>query len=110
MSDEPFVHEVIRASAGSGKTHRLTNRYLGLLAAGAEPDAILATTFTRKAAGEIFDRVLQRLATAAADAAETQGLADQLGVEKLTSPDLVSVLRRTLRNLHRVRISTLDSF
>src|SRR5207245_316806 len=77
---------------------------------GAEPDAILATTFTRKAAGEIFDRVLERLAEAAADAAEAQRLAEQIGLEELTPQDLVALLRRTLCNLHRVRIGTLDSF
>ena len=55
MRAEPFIHRVIRASAGSGKTHQLTNRYLALLAAGVRPENILATTFTRKAAGEILD-------------------------------------------------------
>ncbi len=68
MSSDSFLHEVIRASAGSGKTHQLTNRKLGLLATGVDPDVILATTFTRKAAGEILDRVLERLAKAAGDA------------------------------------------
>src|SRR5438128_6306845 len=105
-----FGHCVIRAAAGSGKTHQLTNRYLGLLAAGAEPDAILATTFTRKAAGEIFDRVLERLAEAAADAAEAQRLAEQIGLEELTPKDLVALLGRTLSTSHRVRIGTLDSY
>ena len=36
--------------------HRLTNRFLALLHQGVEPERILATTFTRKAAGEILDR------------------------------------------------------
>ena len=53
---------LIRASAGTGKTFRLTNRYLKLLVDGVEPHDILALTFTRKAAGEIFERVLKRLA------------------------------------------------
>ena len=51
-------HVVIRASAGTGKTYQLSNRFIGLLAAGVPPEQILATTFTRKAAGEILDRVL----------------------------------------------------
>lgn len=55
---------VIRASAGTGKTFQLSNRFIGLAARQA-PDNILATTFTRKAAGEILDRVLVRLAEAA---------------------------------------------
>src|SRR6478752_2262707 len=67
------AHAVYEASAGSGKTHQLTNRYLRLLLAGLRvealgekdnpftPERILATTFTRKAAGEIRARVIQRL-------------------------------------------------
>ena len=46
-------HEIIRASAGSGKTYQLSSRYIRLLFHGAPPPSILATTFTRKAAGEI---------------------------------------------------------
>ena len=53
---------VIRASAGTGKTFQLTNRFLGLIKDGVRPDHILAVTFTRLAAGEILERVLLRLA------------------------------------------------
>ena len=59
-----FPNVVIRASAGTGKTYRLSSRFLGLLAAGEPVDGVLATTFTRKAAGEILGRVLLRLAEA----------------------------------------------
>lgn len=103
-------NELIRASAGSGKTHQLTNRYLALLAAGAQPDAILATTFTRKAAGEILDRVLERLALAAADPQAAKELAVQIAAEHDRSEDFAALLRRLLHNLHRVRVGTLDSF
>ena len=56
MSKTKWPHLVIRASAGTGKTFQLSNRYLELLAAGVPGDQILASTFTRKAAGEILDR------------------------------------------------------
>ena len=70
---EHSPHKVIRASAGSGKTFALSSRYLKLLRLGAEPDEILATTFTRKAAGEILGRVLLRLAEAASTAEGAAG-------------------------------------
>ena len=58
---------MIRASAGSGKTFQLSNRFLALLAAGAEPSELIALTFTRKAAGEFADRILSRLAEGSLD-------------------------------------------
>ena len=82
---------LIRASAGTGKTYQLAERYIALVQ-GTSPERILATTFTRKAAGEILERILLRLA---ADDA---------------SPERQQLLSEFTRRLHRVRISTLDSF
>ncbi|HEV3341561.1 MAG TPA: UvrD-helicase domain-containing protein [Pirellulales bacterium] len=109
IAENLFPHTLIRASAGTGKTFQLSNRYLGLAVAGVAPDEILATTFTRKAAAEILERVLIRLAEAADDpqAAETLGgfLADDL-----TSQRALHVLESLVHHLHRLHISTLDSF
>ena len=63
----PVGNVMILASAGSGKTYALTNRFVRLLALGARPDRIVALTFTRKAAGEFFDEILKKLARAASD-------------------------------------------
>ena len=54
-------HAVTLASAGAGKTYQLSGRFVDLLLAGVAQEKILATTFTRKAAGEILERVLRRL-------------------------------------------------
>lgn len=105
-----FPHVVIRASAGTGKTHQLAMRFIGLLAADVQADEILATTFTRKAAGEIFDRVLFRLAQAATDDAKCRELAAATGDASLTRQRCQELLVQTVRSLHRVRIGTLDSF
>ncbi|HSJ07359.1 MAG TPA: UvrD-helicase domain-containing protein, partial [Longimicrobiales bacterium] len=59
--------ELILASAGSGKTYRISSHLIALLARGEPADEIFASTFTRKAAGEILDRVLRRLAEASVD-------------------------------------------
>ena len=104
-----FADVVIQASAGSGKTYQLSNRYLGLLLAGAPVERVLAATFTRKAAGEILDRVMQRLADAAADDAGCAALASALDRE-LSLAEVRGVLRELLGRLHRVQVSTLDSF
>jgi ATP-dependent helicase/nuclease subunit A len=107
--------ELVLASAGTGKTFRISSRIIGLLAAGVRPEAIFASTFTRKAAGEILDRVLARLAEAALDvkAAETlSGFATLPGAPPLrrSCDEWLVLLRDVVSELHRLNISTLDSF
>jgi len=104
------THVVIRASAGTGKTFQLTNRFLRLLLTGVAPDRVLATTFTRKAAGEIQDRVIVRLAEAATSAEQRERLAAAIGSGPLSEEHCLSTLHRLLRHLHRLRIGTLDSY
>ena len=88
MNGPRFPNRLIRASAGTGKTFQLSNRYLQLVLSGHAPERILASTFTRKAAGEILERILYRLAHAAIDERQAQQLArqqaaDATGVEGL---------------------------
>ncbi|MHC4590468.1 MAG: UvrD-helicase domain-containing protein, partial [Planctomycetota bacterium] len=92
-------HTFLLASAGSGKTWQLTSRYLQLIAAGAPPASILASTFTRAAAGEIRDRILVRLASAALDDEARAELAGALDAPELTREQVLSLLADVARSL-----------
>ncbi|MGD9126112.1 MAG: UvrD-helicase domain-containing protein, partial [Planctomycetia bacterium] len=110
QSSDFFANEVIRASAGTGKTFQLSNRYLGLVAVREPFETILATTFTKKAAGEILDRVLLRLAEAVIESDKREELGRFTGNESFTADDWLSLLHQMVHRLHSLRISTLDQF
>jgi len=121
---------VVAASAGTGKTHRLTALYvlltLGLTSIGRKhrseaappigPESIVATTFSRAAAQEIADRIERALRGLAsgetADPALSQVIAARCArlADGGGAPDLPEVQRRAAEALARwpsARIDTL---
>ena len=117
-------HRMIRASAGSGKTYALTTRYLGLILCGESADSILAVTFTRTAAGEIMERILDRLLKALepkglselTDALKLEGFTQLVSELEATSQEeairnrIEPALTQMLSVLHKCQVSTLDAF
>ena len=68
----------IRAGAGSGKTHRVTELVAEALEEKRiQPDGLIATTFTKKAANELRERLQARL-YAAGKATEAERLNESL--------------------------------
>ena len=68
------LHEslIVEASAGTGKTSELVRRIVNVLGTGHKVDAIVAVTFTNKAAGELKLRLRQELDRARNEATESQ--------------------------------------
>ncbi|MDR1400736.1 MAG: UvrD-helicase domain-containing protein [Endomicrobium sp.] len=103
----------VQASAGSGKTYSLANRYLCLLLNNNENIGIkniIAVTFTNKAAVEMKYRVISYLKKAAL-CLNTGDFFDEL---KLTKSKLAeksdAVLKDIFESYDNFNISTIDSF
>lgn len=72
---DPRRSVVVEACAGAGKTWMLVSRILRALLDGVEPSQIVAITFTRKAAGEMRQRLDEWLAEHALEADDADAAA-----------------------------------
>ena len=106
-----FPAELIKASAGTGKTYQLTNRFINLLFHKVPPERILAITFTRKAAREMMERIFSRLLEATKSEESANQLTHALELGEYVSPATwTSLLCSVVEHQHRLNICTLDSF
>ncbi|MDD8025885.1 MAG: UvrD-helicase domain-containing protein [Acidobacteriota bacterium] len=115
---------LLKASAGSGKTHALTKRYLKLAlaapsdgSAGHEMEsgglgAILAITFTKNAAGEMKARILDWLKEAYfGDAKRIADLQEIVASSAAALPRLCGrAIDRILDEYADFQVETIDSF
>ena len=89
--------DIYKASAGSGKTHTLTHKYISFLTSQqAPPDAykhILAVTFTNKATEEMKRRIVATLHAMSA-----------------TNPKAKQALTAILHDYSNFQVSTIDKF
>ncbi len=113
LSDNRHLH-VIKASAGSGKTHRLTGEYLRLLfSAPNNHRHILAVTFTNKATDEMKSRILEELYRLASGA-DSPYLTDLMEDFSTSREDVCTkaktILKTILHDYSSFSISTIDRF
>jgi ATP-dependent exoDNAse (exonuclease V) beta subunit len=105
---------VYRASAGSGKTHRLTGEFLQLLfSSPAAYRHILAVTFTNKATDEMKSRIIEELASLASGKKSdylndlmTMRMKNEVQIREQARQTLVGILH----DYSAFSISTIDRF
>jgi ATP-dependent exoDNAse (exonuclease V) beta subunit len=107
--------EIVRASAGSGKTFRLVLRYLECALRYDNPkyfSRILALTFTNKAAGEMKSRILSDLKDLVDGKSDKiEDLSSSLNLSESQLVSRATVLHKEM--LHRysdIAVMTIDSF
>lgn len=116
---------LIRASAGTGKTFSLATRFIRLmLFDDVDPARIVALTFSRAAAQEIYTALLKRLWKAAESpsgvdreranllarlSSDKVALIEKLGIS-WTPETFAGLLRKVVSVQHLGAIATLDSF
>ena len=112
-SERQYLH-VIKASAGSGKTHRLTGEYLHLLFSRPNNHShILAVTFTNKATDEMKSRIVEELHRLAAgkESVYLKQLAEDFSMrEPLVRAQAAHILETILHDYSSFSISTIDRF
>jgi ATP-dependent helicase/nuclease subunit A len=105
---------IVRASAGSGKTHKITGEFLKLLYGDTDNFRhILAVTFTNKATEEMKTRIIQELHMLATgeDSHYLDILKESTGYpERNIRTKSDTILKKILHNYSKFSVSTIDSF
>ena len=106
---DPARSFIVQAPAGSGKTELLIQRFLTLLGRVEQPEAVVAITFTRKAAAEMRHRVISaiRKASGQQPAAPHEAHTWKLAQAALAQNDKLNW--RLEEHPSRLRIQTIDS-
>ena len=112
---DPRRHVVVEACAGAGKTWMLVARIVRALVDGAEPQDILAITFTRKAAGEMRTRLADWLREASAlSLAQAKARLVEYGVPVAEAPGkaaaLIGLHERVLASGRAVEVRTFHAW
>src|SRR5690554_860037 len=111
------MRKILKASAGTGKTYRLSLEYVNALLAGESFAEIVVMTFTRKATAEIRERIFEHLEDLVLRGEQSpiwQNLQSIRAGSRARAPLNRTFLEKVhgamLENKDRLHIHTIDSF
>lgn len=106
MSIKPSV-TLIAASAGSGKTFRLTQKYIELLLKGNDISTLLAITFTENAAKQMKDKIIRSLKELYLGVGDANKM---LELSKVDVKVIDVILEKIFKRYNQFNVKTIDSF
>ena len=105
---------ILKASAGTGKTYRLSLEFIANLIRGVNYKNIVVMTFTKKATAEIKERIFDFLYQIAFDKGNGTELEKNLKeiykFDNLNKKELQNIYFEMIKNKEDIRISTIDRF
>ena len=107
---------ILKASAGTGKTYRLSLEYIANLIRGVNYKNIVVMTFTKKATAEIKERIYDFLYQIAFEKYDWIGLEESLkelygfSDSEILKENLQNVYFEMIKNKDEIRIYTIDGF
>ena len=107
---------ILKASAGTGKTYRLSLEYIANLIRGVNYKNIVVMTFTKKATAEIKERIYDFLYQIAFEKYDWIGLEESLkelygfSNSEILKENLQNVYFEMIKNKDEIRIYTIDGF
>ncbi|MFW5735734.1 MAG: UvrD-helicase domain-containing protein [Halanaerobium sp.] len=108
------MKKVIKASAGTGKTYRLSLEYLAALLNDIDFSEIIVMTFTKKATAEIKNRILKHLRAIITANAEKDNIINSLKKIypelKIEKNKLEKIYKKMIFNDEDIKIYTIDAF
>jgi len=105
---------ILKASAGTGKTYRMSLEYIASLCKGEDYKSILVMTFTKKATSEIKERILKFLWDIIENNDNGKGVVENIKANHsniaINRKKLEEIYYELIKNKDSLKIYTIDAF
>ncbi|RQD69414.1 MAG: DNA helicase UvrD [Halanaerobium sp. MSAO_Bac5] len=108
------MNKILKASAGTGKTYRLSLEYLNAVFQGEDFRNIVVMTFTRKATAEIRERIIEHLKELKKKRVDSELYQELNKLSPLAGEKIIeqvdAIYEEILSGKEKINVFTIDSF